>query len=534
MIKNLSSYRPEKIYTGHAFFAVDNETNSIVLTKRFDEKKATEVGNYFISFIKKIRSDQYSSAERRQLYMESKNGQLQTASLFLKSMLKRYEKQLSNHPSAFKDHDFLRTLIKLDRYIACAKFSSLTNQGAAMTKEQVMHLFCTEGAKSSLDKWLALKTHKGIKGKVPDEQSSLVASDRAAEAFLAHPEEIDFLHDSSVYKHMSRLSDRIEVDPETLHHRILFEGEKNNVSDILHTPHLDQMIYRQTKGLTPFNAEVWDRLPPFRNRKNGQGPNDYKLVIKTLICEGRQHAWVELKTPEQVYNIGYAWASGASIPGIGPVPFLDTIPGTFSVPDREELSGKDDQFIKTSCRITKEQFEALVNFVETRNSEKPIPYSLTASNCCTFVRELGNVVGLTIGSQENGTRFLTGKHFSFRFSASSFLGKMERQFHKVLAVIRNIVFYCLGGARSQLPNNKGAIFSSFSEVIDPKKGLFDFPSRIYEWQRAVEEDRRSKKEALMQSEAYQRMTEQQQNNAIKELMLQLPTAVQIDEPEDTL
>lgn len=526
MIRPLPDFKPDEIYNGKRFFAIDPQNNKLILSRRFDIIAAQDVANSFIADIPKYLKGEHTC---------EKGAQLQAASLFLKAMVKRYEKDVSKNPKLWKESSLLKTLVKLDRYITAAKFSTLTGSAAPMTSDQVCQLFATEGAKNTLKKWLSLQTHLGMKGKVNDETKYLLDQRHAAEAFLCHPEEVDFLHDTYIYKHISRRNDHIHVDPVTLHHRILYEGTQTDVSNILQDPSASTKIYREDIGLTTFDAESWSEIPVFRKRKNAKGEDDYKLVIKTLNDDTRQHAWIELKDPKHVYNVGYAWETGSVIPPYcGGLPSCETIPGTFSVPDREELSGKDKDFVKTTSKITKEQFDSIKAFIESRNANKPIPYNLTASNCCSAVREIGEVVGLHIGSQENGMRLLTGKHFSFRFSASSILGKIERSFHKMLALLRNCVFFLFGGASSQLSDQKGAIFKKFSDVTDLKKGLFDYPKRIYEWQMAVKSHRELLRQNLVHSEQYQQMTQQQQNNAVAELMLLLPTDVTIEDPEDTL
>lgn len=530
-------YRPKDILDGQKAFAVDAK-GRLSVTSQYDEKEAAKVVTFFQSHLEKMQENPLTVGAQEQGRV------IQTIELYLKVLSTRYKDKLDKGLSACRSDPLLMGIAKLDRYVTSMKFSSLSSS-RPLSADRVRQLFTTQVARDQLSKWLSEATHTANAHKLKKREHKIVHSEQAALAYLRHPKEVDFVLSSFLHKQIGRLNEHIEVDPTTLHHQIRFNGTLVNVEEVAKKFRIDpkgklfsieegkRYFYCQDQGLREYDPENWTELPAFRRRKHSHPEDDYRLVIKTIINEGRddKHSWIELKTPTHVYNVGYFWDDQNSLPGIQR---FTTIPGKLHVIDKNEFLGHEEDVKKTVSRISKEQFERIKKQIEAfQNQSEPKMFNLINSSCSTWTAEVLEPLGIHIASKENITRFITGKHFAFKFLASTFFGKVERAFHRCLAVLRNVALYLLGGAKHRLPSekfdHKRLPFRSFKDVFDVKAGLFDFPMRIREWQEAVEAQRKEKIDVIQASE----LSPEDKELALETVRYALPTDVRLPEPEAT-
>ena len=470
---------------------------------------------------------------------------IQTSDLYVRVLAHRYRDKLSQDFSKARSDPFLMSIAKLDRFVTAEKFSSLRSE-TPIDPERVKLLYTTPLSGGLLDKWLSESTHEARKAQTVSPYDKLVNSEYGAEAFLYNPEEIDFLTDSYTHKQMSRLSEHIVIDPKTKHHRIRSEGSLKDVSSLISRFTIknkklfaaaggQRYFFCEDKGLTQYDPENWTTLPVFRKRKHATGEDDYRLVLKTIINEqdDDKHSWIELKTPEQVYNVGYFWDDQDSLSTMS---LCKTLRGKLHAVDKNELLGKERFIQKTVCKISKQQFEQLKEQIEAfQNKSTPKMFNLVTSSCSSWTRNILQTVGLHVASKENATRLITGNRFEYRHAASSLLGKIERCWHAFASIIRNLFIYILSGSKASLPRNQFDVadlpFRSFSEIFDTRKGFFDFPKRIREWQDAVAQFREQEVGKVRSEAGFSLLGESEQIQRIQDARYALPTGVILPEPE---
>jgi hypothetical protein len=538
MTINIPPYSPRFIREEKQFFGVNSSSGAVEVVSFYSEKQAQKVLALFTKVIQEHRSG------FRVLDPIAKNRLIETSDLYVMVLADRYRDKLSQNFSKARLDPFLMSIAKLDRFVKAEKFSNLESE-RPIDPERIKLLYSTPLSGGILDKWLSESTHEARRAHSASPDDKLVNSAYAAEAFLHNPEEIDFLTDSYTHKQMSRLSEHIVIDPVTKHHRIRSEGSLEDVSSLISRFTIknkklfavaggQRYFFCEDKGLTQYDPENWTTLPVFRKRKQAAGEDDYRLVLKTIINEqdDDKHSWIELKTPEEVYNVGYFWDDQDSLSTMS---LCKTLRGKLHAVDKNELLGKERFIQKTVCKISKQQFEKLKAQIEAfQNKSTPKMFNLVNRSCSSWTRNILQTVGLNIASKENGTRLITGNRFEYRHAAASLLGKIERCWHAFASIIRNLFIYILSGSKAVLPRNQFDIadlpFRSFSEIFDTKKGFFDFPKRIREWQDAVAEFREEEVAKVRSGEGFSLLGESEQIQRIDAARYALPTEVTLPEP----
>ncbi len=505
----------------------------------YDEKTAQELLSAHIKFIQDHRSGSATPTG------SSKDWEwvITTCDTYVNALRDQYKDRLNQELSKCSSDPFLMSLAKLDRLVTAEKFASLT----AVDPKGVKSLYATSLSGKLLDKWLSESTHEARKSNSKSPNDKLVDSEFAEEAFLRHPEEVDFLTESFIHKQMGRLSEHVHIDPATKHHQIRYEGDLQDVSSLaplftltkkkkLHSIEGDQRyFFCQDKGLTQFDPENWTTLPVFRKRQHAKGDDDYRLVLKTLIKEDSddKHSWIELKTPTEVYNVGYFWNDEKDSIEYGTL--CKTLRGKLHTVDKNELLGKEKFIQKTVSKISKDQFEIIKTAIETfQNKTQEKMFNLINSNCTSWTCKILKPVGLTISSKENASRYLLGKKVEYGYEDTTFFGKIERCWHRFLAVLRNLLVYLLSGAEAVLTRDKfdeaDLPFKSISETLDPEKGFFDTPRRVREWQDEVVKQRAEEEERLRAEEWFPTLSEVEQETRLNAVRYALPTLVTLPEP----
>lgn len=539
------AYKPDAILLGQQAFTVDPLKGILAVSSKvkYDEKNTRKVVALFIKKLSEMHSagTQMPDPERIRI--------IQAADLCLKTLTDKHKDKLGKGLTECKSDKFLMSLAKLDRYVAANKFGTLSSANP-IPAEKVAVLYRTQVAKDMLSKWVLETTHAGHKSGSASLEHRVVSSDRAAEAYFLRPEEVDFISESYTHKQIGRLNEHIEIDPETMHHRIRFEGGWETVETVSKRLSIEgkgklystdgehkRYFYCQDQGLREFDPENWKELPVYRERKYARSDEDYRLVIKTIINDkdDDKHSWIELKTPTAVYNVGYFWDDRDSI---STTSLCKTLRGKLHAVDKNELLGKESCIQKTVSSITKEQFEALKRKIEAfQNKPQPKMFNLISSSCSSWTREIVSEVGLTMSAKENGTRVVTGKRFEFKHSETTILGKLERVWHRFLAVMRNVLIYVLGGFKAVLPRKEfdtaDLAFRSFAEVFNPNKGLFDYPKRIREWQDAVASLRKHQEELVRQTSGFEVLEEEAKQKLIDQVRYALPVGVSLPDPAVT-
>ncbi|MCX6991467.1 MAG: hypothetical protein NTX49_10495 [Chlamydiae bacterium] len=538
MTINIPAYSPQLIRQERQFFGVNSSSGELQIVNSFDEKQAQKVLGLFTKALQEHRSG------LRELEPLAKHRLIETSDLYVRVLADRYRDKLSQNFSKARSDPFLMSIAKLDRFVTSEKFSSLHSE-RAIDPERVKLFYSTPLSGGLLDKWLSESTHEARKAHSALPNEKLVHSEYAAEAFLRNPEEIDFLTESYTHKQMSRLSEQVVIDPVTKHHRIRSEGSLEDVSSLISRFVIkNKKIYAiagdhryffcQDKGLTQYDPENWTTLPVFRKRKHAAGDDDYRLVLKTIINEkdDDKHSWIELKTPDGVYNVGYFWDDQDSLSTMS---LCKTLRGKLHAVDKNELLGKEQFIQKTVSKISKEQFEQLKAKIEAfQNKSTPKMFNLINSSCSSWTRNILQTVDLDIASKENGTRLITGNRFEYHHQASSLLGKIERCWHTFASVIRNLFIYILSGSKAVLPRNQFDVadlpFRSFLEIFDTRKGFFDYPKRIREWQDAVSQYRVEEVERVRSETGFSLLSQVEQTQRIDAARYALPTKVTLPEP----
>jgi hypothetical protein len=545
-------YRPEDIYLRRKNFVADGSDYKLKLGTKFDDQTCIKTIDLFVSSLLEIRNEGYRVSH------DEKMRRIQSADLYLRALVDQHKAKIDKGLSGCKDNALLMSICKLDRYVTAEKFPFLQS-AAPLSAEKVKCLYQTKLSQETLDKWLNQKTHDGYKSSSNDQEHKLVHSEFAAEAFLHHPDEYDFITQAYIHRQMSRLNEHIEIDPVTKHHRIRYDGAFRDVTELckilrpssnsklipVTAPRLEyekrvrsraeddesnRYYYTQAQGLCKHDPEKWKELPVYRARKHARSDDDYRVVIKTINNETTHpvnHAWLEIKTPEHVYNVGFFPDEQFDVNAN-----CNTVPGILHSPDKSELLGLEKDIKKTVCKISKEQFLALKTEIESFQSNKKVKvFNLIRSNCSTWARQILSKIGIDISSQENLTRYIDGKNFQFAFNENSIIGKIQRLAHKFFAFMRNFLMYIMGGSKSKIPKGEFdeelLAFRSFKDVFDLKRGLFDFPKRIRDWQYAVDKSRNKKIEAFKSDPANSHLSEEDMAKSIEQIRYAIPSDVKL-------
>ncbi len=533
----IPEYTPGLILEGKQFLGIHSTTGALQVTDSYDEKQAQQALSLLIKTIHDHRSGSST------LTLSDKIRLLDLCFWYVQGLANRYQNKLSQGLSECSSNPFLMSLAKLDRLVTAERFP-VSRFEAPLSSEAVKLLYSTPLSKAILDKWLSESTHEARKSNSTLPHDKLVDSNYAAEAFLTHPEEVDFLTESYIHKQMGRLSEHVLIDPVTKHHQIRYEGTLQDVSSLIpnftiknkktHAISGDQSyFFRQDKGLTEFDPENWSELPVFRQRKNAAGDDDYRLVLKTVKKDSANHSWIELKTPTEVYNVGYFWDDEKD--SIAYETLCKTLRGKLHAVDKNELLGNEAFIQKTVSKISKEQFETLKSEIETfQNKPKAKMFNLINSNCSSWTRKISESVGLQISSKDNGTGYFTGKKLEHSYEASTLFGKIERCWHRFTSILRNFLIYMLSGSKAVLPRDQfdeaDLPLKSFSDIFDPEKGFFDTPQRVREWQNKVAEQRAEDEQAILNEEGFSLLSSLEQQTKLVAARYRLPTSVTLPEP----
>ncbi|MBM3208138.1 MAG: hypothetical protein FJZ57_05985 [Chlamydiae bacterium] len=549
----------EEINSRLRSFNLAPDGKSVGVKAGYSDKEAQKVTEFFIQKISDLRSNKIY------LGYTDKMSLLNAAEGHLNAVVSFNAKSLSKGVGGCQKDPMLMAISKLDRLVAAQK-AVYFNRSNTMTPEDVAKQFKTKVSKDITLKWLYESTHTERKLKAKYDKSlkegahpappcanravsfrhKLNNSEHAPLACLLHPEEVDFFNNTYTHKQMARLDEHVQLDPVTLHHKILYNGVLTNVDRIDSDLHIakkgylysrdgqTRYYYCQNGGITPFDPCEWTQLPVFRQRKHARSGDDYRLVIKTIINEKEddKHTWIELKSPTNVYNVGYFWDERDYLTK----PWLaKSMRGKLFSLDKNELIGKEGDIQKTVCSITKEQFEKLKFEVERfQNGPKQKIFNLVNSNCTSWTRDIVANVGIDISSKQNMAAVLGGAEMGNCFEEGSALGKIEYFFQGFIAFFRNLLVLALGGASASISRSEFDVndlpIRGFSDLFSVDRTLMDYPKRVRQWQEAVNEDRKRKEEVLKLTPEFNALSETGKQNELFKVRHTLPVDVRLSNP----
>ncbi len=423
---------------------------------------------------------------------------IEAANIFLQRHISWIDKPLDLN--AAKDDPFIMHLITIDRYLARSRFKN-----TPIEESQVSDCFLTQGAKQQLQKWQNILTKHGKKYQTHEK---IFMSNNSAQAFIRHPQQIDFIKKHFIDKHVAYRNHQLAIDFQTKDISVLYEGEYRQISDIMRTHQSarqrlyceDQRVfYKDRLGFVrcePNNREKEDpehfvQLPIHRTNPNRKH-QDWRLEIRCAVSnkwvEGN-HSWLVLRNPNgQVRRFGWFWREGDE-----PAYFRLLRPeiGEFHADgDRYDYYVQDSGAITKTCiTIDQEKHDAIIHSVEEfQNRRDERIFNPVYHNCSWFTHYiLKKHVDVDIPIQRTLLEFFFGidlrKNFLVRYVPPVRVAAFFVCY--ALSIARNFT-YLLLGARFWGEKNQ-RMFQSFFSLFNPKKGMPYNPRALKAWQQKVHE-----------------------------------------------
>ena len=367
---------------------------------------------------------------------------------YLLYLEKRYRKELSQGYEGCKKFNLLLEIAYLDRLLA----KGTGNYVTALAKEQ-------------LKAW---------------EMSPL--------AFIHHPEQVDWIIENKLHKHIAAHNHLPGVNEK---YELLLPTEEGPkpVSELMERFHLvaGRLIELPTGVVWSYShcgLQKGSDVYRLKERKT----KDWRLEIGTDVREGLTdtHSFVNLRSATgKIYSFRKMPHRHVDEPSL--FQFSTTIPSTIHSPDISALLPEH----KATTKVTKidlcteENFNKALTFLQNYQSD----FNIIDRNCGTLPHDVCQHLGFQPRGQVTVASFFLPFTIEQRkfFVRNDWIQTVSHIVLYPLKVIMHLAICILGGLTKHVFASQ-PLFSSILEVLDPCRSLIYYPPQLRAWQEVVEED----------------------------------------------